>query len=280
MGIKRTPWTEAYIAARIRKGRGQGEGPEYQPWITVQDFSSRGTQSRIPSALLGRAVHVMSYLERRMFLLHEFKLGLLDYREQYPIPREVSLAAAKALKVRHPVYPKTSIPVVMTLDALVWRQDDENALVPRAWDAKPQSELERPRALAKLAIHRASCEIMGIGHEVFTDQSVSTVLMRNIEWLRISSFRQGESVEDLRQQEYHQAAVLRDLFERRPRKTIREYCQAYDRAGSHPSGTALRTIKQLIYDHQLSVDLEAKDVTALRLPVPDSPLLRRTRGGY
>lgn len=99
MGIKRTPWTEAYIAARIRKGRGRGEGPEYQPWITVQDFSSRGTQSRIPSALLGRAVHVMSYLERRMFLLHEFKLGLLDYREQYPIPQST------AVHIRRPEEP-------------------------------------------------------------------------------------------------------------------------------------------------------------------------------
>lgn len=280
MGIRRLPWTEAYIAQRIREGRGRGEGPVYLPWITVQDFSSRGTQSRIPSQLLGRAVHVMSYLERSMFLLHEFKLGLREYKEQYPIPREVSLAAALALGVRHPVYPKTKVPVVMTLDALVWRQEANGELLGGAWDAKPQSELAKPRTLAKLAIHRASCAIMGIPHHVYTDKSVSRTLVRNVEWLRGSRARQGEATEDLSEQEFHQAAVLGDLFERRPRKTIQDYVKAYDQAGGHPLGTALRAFKQLVYDHHLTLNLEAADILALRVPVPASPLLRRTREGY
>jgi hypothetical protein len=221
----------------------------------------------------------MSYIERRMFLLHEFKPGLVAYYEQFPIPREVSLAVAQALKVRHPVYPKTQIPVVMTLDALVWRQDAGNRPVACAWDAKPHSALSKPRTLAKLAIHRASCDVMGIGHEVFTEKSVSRTLIRNVEWLRTSRVRQVEAADDLSEQSFHRAALLGDLFERRPRKTIGEYCIAYDKAGSHPEGTALRAIKQLIYDHQLSVDLETPNVTALRVPVPQSPLLRQTQGG-
>lgn len=280
MGIRRLPWTEAYIAQRIKEGRGRGEGPLYKPWITVQDFSSRGTQSRIPSPLLGRAVHVMSYFERRMFLLHEFLPGLRAYYEQYPIPREVSLAAAKALKVRHPVYPKTTIPIVMTMDAVVWRQEGQGKVMGCAWDAKPQAALEKPRTLAKLAIHRASCEIMGLGHEVFTEESASKQLVHNIEWLRNSRARPGEAADELREQEFHQAAILGDLYERRPRKSILEYCKSYDRTGGEPPGTALRAFKQLIYDHHLSVDLEARDITALRAPLPSSPLLRHSRGAF
>lgn len=274
MGIRRLPWTEAYIAQRVREGRGLGEGSEYDPWIRVQEFSSRGTQSRIPSPLLGRGVHTMSYIERRLFLLHESLRGLLDYREQFPIPREVSLAAAKTLGIRHPLYPHTSIPLVMTFDALVWREQADGSSAACAWDAKKHADLSKPRTRDKLAIHRGAAVIMGIEHKVFTEMSVSGALIRNIEWLRHSRARQGETLAELANHEFHKAMVLVDLHERRPRATIMTYCHEYDRKGRHAPGTALRAVKQLIYERQLKVDLESEDLMALRVPLPETPFLR------
>ena len=147
VGRRRLPWTEAYIARLEREGRGQGERFDYQPWITTQSFASRGTQSRIPNPGIGSAVHVMSNIERHMFLLHRHMGGLVDYRSQFPLPRELTLAVAKELGIQHPKYPKTQVAVVMTLDALVTTRASDHQLITSAWDAKPHSELNNKRTL-------------------------------------------------------------------------------------------------------------------------------------
>lgn len=276
MGIRRNPWTEAYIARRIKEGRGQGEGRAYVPWTFVQEFSSKGTQSRIPSLALGRTVHVMSNIERSMFLMHEY-VGFEEYREQFPIPREVTLGAAKALGIRHPVYPRTQVPVVMTIDALVWRRTPDGLVSLSAWDAKPARTLGNKRTLEKLSLHRAACHHWGISHQVFTETSVSLNVKRNVEWLRTALPRHGERLEALETQARHRARILADLYARKPRQLTLKYCTEYDQKGSHEEGTALRALKQLIHGRHLEVNLDATNVTALPVPIPDSPLLAEER---
>lgn len=276
MGIRRNPWTEAYIARRLKEGRGQGESHTYQPWTLVQEFSSRGTQSRIPSAALGRTVHVMSNIERSMFLMHEYA-GFEEYREQFPIPREITLGAAKALGIRHPVYPRTKVPVVMTFDALVWRRSPNGQVSLSAWDAKPARELGKKRVLEKLSLHKAACHHWGIPHQVFTESSVSAKVKRNVEWLRTALPRHGESQDDVYALVGHKTSIVADLFARSPRQSIHEYCNEYDRKGGHEEGTALRAIKQLIHARVLEVDLDTSDITALPVPTPQSPLLPHPR---
>lgn len=273
MGIRRKPWTEAYISRLEREGKGRGEGHHYRPWATVQSFSSIGTQSRIPNTAVGSTVHVMSNIERTMFLLHEHKPGLVDYRAQFAIPREVTLAAAHALSIRHPVYPRTTIPVVMTFDALVTREMANNELVTSAWDAKLQADLEKPRVRAKLSLHRAACTILGISHYVFTEKSVDRTTVKNIQWLRSARQRVGECEVELEILNSHKPAILADLYHRRPSKSIDAYCTEYDRMNGLGPGTALRAVKQLISEHVLDVDLSSADIVSLRVPTPRSPLL-------
>ena len=119
MGTGPKRWTEELIAERVKAGRGRGEGERYAPWLYVQEFSSKGTQTRVPSFKLNRTIHTFSYLERALFLYTEFQDNFLGYAEQYPMDRRVTLGAAKSLVLRHPRYPFTGVPVVMTLDALV-----------------------------------------------------------------------------------------------------------------------------------------------------------------
>ena len=277
MGQRRKPWTEEYISRRTREGKGQGEGHDYQPWITVQSFASRGTQSRIPNAEIGSSIHVMSYIERWMYLLHRHRGGLRDYRAQFAFDREVTLAAADALGIRHPLYPKTKVPLVMTLDALVTHEATSKEVLISGWDAKPHSELAHPRTLEKLSLHRAACSIMGISHHIFTEKSVPRTTIRCIEWVTAARVRAGECAVELAILDSHKVATAADLFNRRPRKSIDKYCTDSDSKHGLEPGTTLRAVKQLMLEGHLPVDitLHPQAIMLLRVPVPSTPLLPR-----
>ncbi len=58
MGRKATVWTQEKVLARKRDGHGQGTHSSYKPWLTVRDFSSIGTTTRLFSPKLGRPVTV------------------------------------------------------------------------------------------------------------------------------------------------------------------------------------------------------------------------------
>ena len=134
-------WTEEVVQRRLKEGRGQGEGEDFTPWQFVQEFSSRGVQSRIPPMTLKRTVHTFSYIERALFLFVEFWLRPWLYREQLAMDRGITMGAAAALGIRYPRYPKTRVPVVMTLDAVVSSTDLAGRPVVAAYDCKPARHL-------------------------------------------------------------------------------------------------------------------------------------------
>lgn len=279
MGRRRNPWTEEYIASRERAGIGQGTGFDYQPWITTHSFASRGNQSRIPNPLQGSSIHVMSNIERHLFILLRHRGGLGAYLSQFPLPREVTLACSKTLRIRHPRYPKSSVPVVMTIDALVTSFTADNQEETCAWDVKPHKALEDPRTLEKLSLHRAACNLLGYSHRVFTDQSVPRTTIRSIEWLWDARYVKGECAAEVQALEAHKVTVVADLFKTHPRKSIDQYCTGSDRKNGLPPGTTLRAFKQLALDNVLSIDLtmDSFDIMLSRVPVPSSPLLSKSQ---
>ena len=48
MAKRKIDWDENKLKKWIQEGRGQGEGKDYKPWLTVTDFSSRGRCIMIP----------------------------------------------------------------------------------------------------------------------------------------------------------------------------------------------------------------------------------------
>ena len=60
MGTGPKRWTEELITRRFREGRGRGDQAAYTPWLYVQEFSSSGTQTRIPSLVIDRTIHTFS----------------------------------------------------------------------------------------------------------------------------------------------------------------------------------------------------------------------------
>lgn len=269
MGTGPKKWTEALIDERVKDGRGKGVGDDYKPWIYIQEFSSRGNQTRIPGVKFKRTVHTMSYMERRLFLLHEFLPNFVSYLEQYPMERRITLGAAAALGIRHPVYPGTKVPVVMTLDAVVTLTGPDGRPVTAGWDAKPEAELLKPRVLEKMSLHKAYCRHVGMEHFVFTERTAPTRLARNIDLVRMSLPKDGEEESVPGLFTVHPELMLDDLELNRPRVPIWSYCERYDALHQLPLGTGLRIFKCLIWHHRVKVDMTAQKLELLQVPAPE-----------
>jgi hypothetical protein len=290
-------WTEETIAERFSAGCGQGIGPNYTPWLKVQEFSSYGTQTRVHCPLVGRPVHTFSYIERDMlhFLefvgipvvpnkplrdsnLYDMSIDLVDpnepqlddYREQFPLDRRVTMPAAKLRRYRHPRYSRTGVPMVMYLDAMLTyrRRDQSRFLV--AWDAKPFDQLSDRRALQKLALHRDYCDHIEVPHYVFTERSVPKSVRRNLSLIRAARPRTAEeSTTRLFEAHRHR---LQGRFSNVSRGVpLWRLCEGYDKDAQLRAGTAIRIVYWLVWTKQLIVNLDCerlsdRPASTFRLP--------------
>lgn len=259
-------WTEELIAARAKEGRGQGSGATFSPWLYVQEFSSRGTQTRVPSFKLKRTVHTFSYIERGYFILAEFLANFGDWQEQRPMDRGITLGAASKLAIKHPVYPRTSVPVVMTLDAVYSTIDLEGKVHLAGLDFKPERRLRDERTKAKLSLHRAYCTHVGMPHALYTENSISWQAVRNIDWVRMALPKDGEIEVVPGLFTEHLPQFEQDLLACRKRLNITQFCQQYDQAHKVEPGTGLRLFKLLVWEHRVSVNMEARWLEREPLP--------------
>ncbi|TVQ57973.1 MAG: hypothetical protein EA355_03075 [Rhodobacteraceae bacterium] len=117
---KNKDWTEEKIQKRFAEGFGRGVGRDYKPWLTVgRSAPSVGSSNRSGARTTGRVHHYLSDTERNAFLIYDWAASVVDIREQFPLDRGETRAIAEAMGVRHPTYPGTAVPVVMTTDFLL-----------------------------------------------------------------------------------------------------------------------------------------------------------------
>jgi hypothetical protein len=272
-------WTEELIARRVKDGRGKGTGKGYSPWLFVQEFSSKGTQTRVPSVKVGRTIHTFSYLERALFLYTEFQSNFGDFQEQYPMERSVTLGAAKTLGIQHPRYPHSRVPVVMSLDAVVTMRDADGKDRIAAWDVKPARQLLKKRVAEKLSLHKAYCAHHNMSHYLFTENSVSRNVVRNIDWIRMSLPKDGELALVPGLFTWHPDQMLEQLATSRKSTTITRFCSQYDFENKLECGTGLRILKLLLWDHRIEANMDAKWIEREPIPRPahgwKSALLRK-----
>lgn len=247
-------WTEKKIAELQAEGYGRGVGRDYLPWIHVRDFSSRGTSRRAPSAKTGRTHQLLSDVEYDLFLLLEWSRDFIDVREQYPLDRDMTQDVARSLGIRHPYYPNTHVPTVMTVDFLCTRAiSGEDDLV--AFDAKRTEEAEDENSLLKLEIQRATLELMGIPHHLVYHSDLPAQKVRNIDWIRDSLVKDGE-VEP--RQGYWTSMSIRmsQMFTgARHDQSLAEFCAQFDAAHGAMPGTGLRAARLLMLERVLVPDL-------------------------
>lgn len=176
------------ILRRIKQGRGQGEGKDYDPWLKVHEVPSRGRSHKVPGLKTERTHHFLSDGEYSLFLLSEFRRRVVDLREQYPLfgPPRTSEIAEK-LGIRHPRYPGTTLDIVMTTDLVLTVEDESGKKRYVARSVKRTSDLT-PRSLEKLEIERRHWEEQGVPWALITENDIPKQEVQNIEWLRGGAF--------------------------------------------------------------------------------------------
>ncbi len=258
--MSRISWNETRIKKMQLERRGQGTLSSYKPWLTVSMVSSMGRSHRIYSPKTKRVHHLLSDIELAVFLYLEWRQDVIDIREQYPLDRALTQSIASRLGIRHPTYPGTNVPTVMTADFLVTRVRNGEE-VHGAFNAKSISEANDTRAMEKLEIQRCALEQTGTPHFLIFDRDLNRQVIKNIAWIRDSLPKPGE----IEPYEGYWASMTSRLAPaiaraRYENGSLAEFCSHFDTTFGARKGTGIRAARILMAERILLVDLEVANL--------------------
>jgi len=236
-------WSRAKYERYLKEGRGQGEGSAYQPWISVHDFSSHGTISRIAGHKTGRVHHFLSRNELNYFYLPEWSDKVLDIREQYPL-EDISLAAdiARCAGIAYPRDNVSGFPYVMTCDFMVTTREGLKART-----VKHTTDLRNPRTVEKLEIERRYWACKGVDWRIVTEREIPVQKCRNIAWLYTAAVLPAE----LDYAELKQGM----LYFSEAGMTPANAAEFFDNRFVLPPGSGLHILKHLLWTKRISCDM-------------------------
>lgn len=186
MSKRNTNWNEDKLNRWIKEGRGQGEGKDYKPWITVTDFPSQGRCARVKGIKTGRIHHFLSDIQREYFYLLEFDEAniISDIREFYPLlDFDDVVQDTQDLKTHYFKNKNTGFPYVLTTTFLITIKSPNGGIEYIARSVKAASELERKTTLEKLEMERRYWEVKSIDWSIITEKDINSVKVKNIEWV-------------------------------------------------------------------------------------------------
>ncbi|MFW9268407.1 TnsA endonuclease N-terminal domain-containing protein [Pseudomonas sp. NR3] len=183
--------TQSKIDKKIKSGRGSGVRDSYKPWIKVWEIKSKGVSHMIAGVKIFRTHHLLSNAERDYLTVLEHDASIIDIREQYPLLTQAETQAiASSINCRHPVYPGTQIPVVMTTDFLITFLDPSGETRLAARSVKYRKEFEqtdlhvRNRIAEKLAIEEKYWSMRGVDWKLVLHENLSKIRLANLRVLR------------------------------------------------------------------------------------------------
>jgi len=249
-------WNQGIYEKYLCEGRGQGIGTEYKSWIRVQNFSSRGVISRVKGKKTGRVHHLMSNNELAYFYLLDWSDEVTDIREQYPLldlDSAVSIAAGIGIK-----YPRDNIsgfPYVLTCDFMITTKQGLKART-----VKMTSELGKERVLEKLEIERRYWKKEKIDWKIVTENEISYVKAKNIEWLY--------SEQDINVENYESILIfMLQLFKAGGYSAI-EAIRIVERKFLLEAGTGLALFKYLALNKKIAFELnESLNLNSMKVSV-------------
>jgi hypothetical protein len=252
--------TEDVIAEMQRSGCGLGRMGSYVPWVHILSFYSEGrTHEPFSHRFGGRTHQLLSDGEKRAFTVLEWARDVIDVREQYPLPREITLEVAHSLGIKHQYYPGTHLPYVMSLDFLVDRVKDGKTYL-QAINVKTADELEDPDVINELEIARATCEGMDIEHHLFISERLdASQKIKNLEWIRDAQLDEYATEPFPGFFEEHMSRMAADIRARQHDVSLSDYCSGYDRRYSVERGIGMRVARMLLQSRALTMDLNNVD---------------------
>lgn len=241
MAKRRYGMTERKIARFVKEGRGQGEGMDYKPWLTVHDLSSNGRVSRMLGRCNRRVHHLFSDIERSAFLDYDWRNDVVDIREQFPLRRDTTRLIAAEMGVRHPRDPGTGVDVVMTTDLVVTFRD--GSVRPIA--CKSSNELGEARTAEKLDIERRYWTLLGRDWKLWTEKSTSPVRTGNLAYLH--EYLDADDRDWLEVGYWtRRSAVFLAMFHRTdPETSFSRFAAAFDATPGFSAGDAVATMRYL-----------------------------------
>lgn len=240
--------TQSQIDRRLKEGRGQGQGPEYKPFIYTRDVSSLGRSHRLPGSKTRRLHHLLSDLELAIFLTLDRSPLVRDIREQFPMHVEDTLRIAEECGLPHARYQGT--PQILTSDFLVDFNDPQRPSV--AIQAKYSTDLQKPNVIERLELERRYWQEKGIPWVIVTEREVSREAFANIQWLYPAQAE--DSLDESQLAQYLQQFTQE--FERHPERKLTDIAQQLDTAYQLETGQSLYWLRQLLARRYFLFDLD------------------------
>jgi hypothetical protein len=262
-------WNEKTVDRFEKEGRGKGEGEAYLPWYTIRDVASDGYSREVKGIKVRRIHQLLSKTEHRFLLFAEWAKQVIDIREQFPLPLDITQIIAKRLKVQHPCYGGTSVPAVMTVDFLLTLAGDDGPTY-MAVDAKDETGAEDRAAINRLEITRTFFDGMDTPHKLVFPSSFDETAYINLKTLRSTLVREKEDPEDLRLISEMRApleAWMKSLRGERRSTPTDLVCGEFDTEYGLEPGMGVRVLGTLLYDRVLPVNLHAKEFLAAPVSV-------------
>lgn len=262
-------FTKATHERRLKEGRGQGDGAHYRPYIYVQDFSSRGQSNRDFGLTTKRQHDLFSKLEHRVYLVFD-NSGLLDIKEQYPIPLEISLEIAKQCGLRHPADRFTKDPIPVTTDLLL--------TIPlpigsrrAARSVKYSKDLSSRGVIAKLELERRCWQYLNTDWGIITERDINPTLVHNLLWAY--KFRFVDSLYPLSLDDVSTGSKVLTNAILAADSPLCDTALLCDQILGFHKGTSLRLARHLIASRQWRVDMSSLITTTERLTLVSFKLL-------
>jgi hypothetical protein len=169
----------------IRAGFGQGDGATYKPFKFVRDIASEGLSNTVKSPITGRIHHYITRQEYNVHLLAEYSPSIIEIRERFALlPWEETQAIACKLGIRHPKYPGTSTPAVITTDLLLTKKhsDGIELIAVSAMLTKHMT----PQTLEKLLIERLYWNRRGVSWLLATEKNIPKLRAENLHFFELA----------------------------------------------------------------------------------------------
>jgi len=252
---RNTNWDENKLKRWIKEGRGQGEGKEYKPWLTIQDYPSMGRATRIFGWTTQRIHHFFSDSQLKYFYLLDWEEKVVDIREHYPLlDLETVLEDTADLKLDKFIDKKTKEPYILTTTFLITLLNFDGQKSFAARSIKYASELSKKTTVEKLEIERRYWTAKGINWGIVTNKDISDVRAKNIEW--IHSAMTSDGCNGLSKEEFDDLlnGLLYRLIDNQ--QNIRKIISEFEKDYFLDAGVGLLLFKHLIARKKIVLDMD------------------------
>lgn len=255
MAKRSNDWDSNKLNRWIKEGRGQGEGKEYKPWLTVQDFPSMGRVTRVFGWTTQRIHHFFSDTQLKYFYLLDWEEKVIDIREHYPlIDLEVVLNDISDLRLDKFIDRKTKETYILTTTFLITLLNSDGQKSFAARSIKYASELSKKSTIEKLEIERRYWKAQGIDWGIVTNKDINDVRAKNIEW--VHSVMNSDDCNGLTKAEFDDLfdGILYRFIDNK--QSIKNIIAGFEKDYSLDVGMGLLLFKRLVAEKSIVLDMD------------------------